>query len=53
MIGSEHMGEQFCSICRHEETEETNDSNSTVIIICDNCLKSEQLIPALEQFLLN
>jgi hypothetical protein len=50
-MGVEHMDEQFCSICRHEETEKKNDSNSTVIIICDNCLKSDQLIPTLEQFL--
>jgi hypothetical protein len=47
------MDEQFCSICGLEETEKTNDSDSTVIILCDNCLKSDQLIPALEQFFLN
>ncbi|MGJ7912453.1 hypothetical protein [Neobacillus sp. LXY-1] len=47
------MDEQFCSICGHEETEETNDAHSTVIIICDNCLKSDLLIPALEKFFLN
>lgn len=47
------MDEQFCCICGHDGTENTNDANSNVLIICDSCLKSDQLIPALEQFFLN
>lgn len=33
--------EQVCNICGHSEEDDVNKLNTTVFLICENCLKSD------------
>ncbi|WP_217269669.1 hypothetical protein [Neobacillus endophyticus] len=47
------MEEQVCHICTDGNKDKVIESNSTVVLICDNCLKSEQLSSLLDQVFLS
>jgi hypothetical protein len=45
--------EQVCNICRHSEEENLNKPDTTVLLICEDCLKSEMLPPFLDKIFLD
>ncbi|MDR7003070.1 hypothetical protein J2Y67_005625 [Neobacillus niacini] len=47
------MEKQYCSICGNDSKENVKDLNSSVFVICENCLREEQLNPMLDQIFLN
>jgi hypothetical protein len=49
--GVKHM-EQVCTICGSNQEEQTAVEEQKVIVFCDNCLKSDQIFPVLDQIFL-
>jgi hypothetical protein len=44
--------EQVCKICGKDNEDIGNEGESTVLIICENCLSSDHLSPILDRFFL-
>jgi hypothetical protein len=45
--------EQVCNVCGHGEEDIEKDTEITVLLICDTCLRSEKLPPFLDKIFLN
>ncbi|MGZ4159989.1 MAG: hypothetical protein ACXVNF_04205 [Neobacillus sp.] len=45
--------EQVCHICGYSEEDDVNKPNKTVLLICENCLKSERLPLFLDEIFLD
>lgn len=45
------MDEQLCGVCGEEGKKNTLDKDADVLIICENCLKSDRLLPLLDSVL--
>jgi hypothetical protein len=41
--------EQVCNICGNNKGDSGKDVESTVLVICENCLRSDHLTPILDQ----
>jgi hypothetical protein len=45
--------EQVCNICRYSEEENVNKPVTTVLLICEDCLKSDMLPPFWDKIFLD
>lgn len=45
--------EKVCDVCRQGEVDIEKDTEITVLLICDNCLRSENLSSFLDKIFLN
>jgi len=45
--------EQVCNICGNNEENNVNKPNTIVLLVCENCLKSDMLSPFLDKIFLD